>query len=291
MQESFGKRIWVLSYPLLTYIGVGYLVSFLFSFGCYLWMVLNSGISILADTEELTEAMAVMYNGLLNEINIVTFVITIPLLILYMHLDKKHAAILNVKRAKSVSWYKFLILPFMGAAVCVAGTFMTVLGGWQLIGMNNVAEEFFCGKTVIELISIGILYPVADELLFRGLLYVRLRVRMPKYAAAAFASLVYAFYSTNLSQGVYAFCVSLLLTYIYERYNSIIAPILFSIAANVITVLEKEKGILRPFYDSYGRFVAVTVGLCVLVIVFVLFIEKFVCEKNGDGAEPSVSMD
>ena len=280
MQESLSKRIWILSYPILTYMGIGYIVSFLCSIGCFLIGVLNNDISILKDTSEMTEIITEMYNGFLNEINIITFAISIPLLIFYMHIDKKQALALNNTVTKRASWYKFMILPFMGAAVCIAGTFMIILGGWKLNGMNNVAEEFFCGKTAVELISIGILYPITDELLFRGLLYGRLSSRMPKYAAAVFASLIYAFYSTTFTQGVYAFCISILLIFIYDRYGSIAAPILFSIAANIITVLEKEKGILGMCYSSFGRFIGITIGLCVFIILCVLFVERFVYKNE-----------
>lgn len=277
MQESFGKRLWRLFYPMITYTGISYLVSYLFIGGCLIVCILNDSIDMLNMTEEMFNTIYDTYANYINEANAVTFICTIPLLILYMHMDKKRKIKSGVyKQEKRAGWYKYIILPVLGVAACVGGTFMIIVGGWELTGMNNISDGLFVGKPVIEMIALGILYPIVNELLYRGLLYNRLKEQMTKHMAAILVSFLVAFYSTSLVQGIYAFLMSVLCIYVYERYHSIFATILVSCGASIITVLEKEWNILSGLYSSWGSFVTVTVVLCVVVIILVLAIEKFV---------------
>ncbi len=283
MQENFGKRLWRLFYPLLTYTGVSYLVSFVFSGISFIICILNNEINILQMNEEMLEKLLDTYTGFVNEANAVTFICTIPLLILYMNMDKKRKSTSDVcKKENKVSWYKYLLLPVLGAAYCVGGTFMIILGGWELTGMNNIGDALFVGKPVIEMIAFGILYPIMNELIYRGLLYNRLKEQMSKKIAALLISALLAFYCVSFSEGVYSFLMSVLCIYVYERYKSVIAPILISCGASVITVLEKEGNILKGCYSSWGSFVVWTIMACVVVIIMILAIEKILSDKNKE---------
>lgn len=282
MQESVGKRLWRLFYPMITYTAISYFVSCMFSGFCMIIGILNKNIDILRMTEEMYNSLLDTYANYINEANAVTFICTIPLLILYMHMDKKRKNKEGIfKKEKRVAWYKYIILPILGVAACVGGTFMIIVGGWELTGMNNISDALFIGKPVIEMIALGILYPIVNELLYRGLLYNRLKEQMTKHMAALLVSVIVAFYSTSLTEGIYAFLMSVLCIYVYERYHSIIAPIIVSMGASIITVLEKEWNILNGLYSSWGSFVTVTVVLCAVVIILVLAIEKFVVVNDN----------
>lgn len=92
----------------------------------------------------------------------------------------------------------------------------------------------------IQIVAIGILIPVAEELVFRGLGYSRMRWSLP-FAGAAFVSAAYfAWYHGNLVQGVYAGCLGLLLAGAYEAYHSLWAPVCLHVAANLSSLLFTE---------------------------------------------------
>ncbi len=288
MQESFGKRIWRLFYPMITYTGVSYFVTYLFMSGCMIICILDKSIDMMHMTMDMFNTVEEVYSNYINESNAVIFAITIPLFILYMHMDKRRKIKYGVyKQEKQTAWYKYIILPILGIAACVGGTFMIILGGWELTGMNSLNDALFSGKTVIELISLGILYPIMNELLYRGLLYNRLKEYMTKHMAALMISLVIAFYSNNFAEGIYSFLMSVLCIYVYDRYHSVLAPILVSMGASIITVLEKEKNILSGLYNSWSGFVTATVVLCIVVIISILVIEKLV--YVNDSVTESVS--
>lgn len=54
------------------------------------------------------------------------------------------------------------------------------------------------------------------------------------------------------------------------------APILFHMAANLLSVLGSETGALDWMYGSLGVFWGVTVICCLLIVVMVYLIERFV---------------
>ena len=49
------------------------------------------------------------------------------------------------------------------------------------------------------------------------------------------ASLIFAFFHQTLVQVIYAFCLSFILIYVYEKYKTIKAPIIVHIVSNVIS--------------------------------------------------------
>ncbi len=274
MPESFGKRLWRLVYPLLTYTGVSYIISYIGLFGCIMWEMLNNTSASLNYTELTSNALNI-YNNYVNEFSIASYVCIIPLLILYMNMDRKRRKKqTGYDEEKKASWQKFIILPVLGALVCAALTFIIIIGGWEFDGMNNIDSAYFCGRTAVEIVSVGILLPVTNELLFRGLLYNRLKETMPLYMAAVLISLFNALYSTSFIPGLYSFIMSLILIYVYEKYHSIIAPVLVSAGASVLTVLQNEKQVLNMLYKSWTGFRVLAIVFCLVSVFIIVYIDK-----------------
>ena len=281
MQESFGKRIWRLIYPMLTYMAVLRFVEFMaLSLISMTYMMNNKNFTVRISPEVQSE-LEKIYSEYINEINIAAFICVIPLLILFMYLDRKRRAQAGKSEAhEKTSLYKYIFVPVLGALCCVAWTFMIIMGGFKLNGMNNYPDVFFCGKTVIELIALGILSPAANELLLRGVLYNRLKENTSVMLSALMISFFSMFSAYSIPEAVYLFIMSLLSVYLYERYHSIIAPVLLNIGAAVIAVLEREEKVLSTLYSSWSTFLISTIGFVVLTILLLCLIEKLVLNKQ-----------
>ncbi|MCD7841730.1 MAG: CPBP family intramembrane metalloprotease, partial [Lachnospiraceae bacterium] len=83
----------------------------------------------------------------------------------------------------------------------------------------------------------GLLVPVTEELVFRGLTYRRMRTRMQTYQAVVISALLFALYHGNPIQMLYAFPMALLLALLYEKSGSLVYPILLHIGANLTAIL------------------------------------------------------
>ncbi len=102
---------------------------------------------------------------------------------------------------------------------------------------NETQEALLAGQTAVQALGLGLLAPVAEELIFRGLLYRRMKRLMPLWAAALLSSAVFAVYHGNMIQIIFAFPMALALILAYERGQGIIDPILFHMGANLAAVL------------------------------------------------------
>ena len=106
---------------------------------------------------------------------------------------------------------------------------------------QEIAEEMFNNNgIVIQLVVIGILAPVSEELIFRGLIFRRSRDYVGFMWAAVCSGLFFGIYHGNLTQGIFAFFMGMLFAAIYEHYGTLWAPIVAHMANNIFATLEND---------------------------------------------------
>lgn len=131
-----------------------------------------------------------------------------------------------------------------GAGACIGiNLLFSETGLKELLGSDAqaVSEALYTDSLWLELLTIGIAAPVAEELLFRGIIYRRLRTWLGVLPAAAAALLIFALIHGNLLQGFYALLLGSVIIWSYERFCGILAPILVHMAANLVSVLVTEQ--------------------------------------------------
>ena len=102
---------------------------------------------------------------------------------------------------------------------------------------NAVQEQLFAGQAMVQLLGLGVLVPLAEELIFRGLIYTRIRKRIPAGAAIFFSALLFALFHGNVIQMVFAFPLALILAWLYERSGWFACPLAFHMGANLTAVV------------------------------------------------------
>jgi len=107
---------------------------------------------------------------------------------------------------------------------------------------QTVQEQQYAAPFVIGIICYGLITPVVEEMIFRGIIFNCLRRVMNLKIATLLSALVFGVYHGNVVQGVYAFLMGLLLVYGYEYFGSFIAPALIHVAANVIAYILGTAG-------------------------------------------------
>ena len=71
----------------------------------------------------------------------------------------------------------------------------------------------------------GLVFPVVEELIFRGLLYPMLKKHIGVFWGCVISSLLFSFIHYNVLSFALLFLFSVHLTYIYERNNNLLVPI------------------------------------------------------------------
>lgn len=109
-------------------------------------------------------------------------------------------------------------------------------------GYDAVKGQVFEQRMIWQLTGTGLLVPLAEELVFRGLGYQRLRRETDAWTSAVFTSVLFGLYHGNLLQGIYAGIMGLFLAFVCEHYKSLTASWLFHAAANITAIIMTAYG-------------------------------------------------
>lgn len=98
---------------------------------------------------------------------------------------------------------------------------------------QGVADRQYSVAFAVGLVLYGLISPLAEEVVFRGVIYNRLR-RIYNPAVGIVASgIIFGAIHGNLVQGVYGACLGMLMAYLYERSGNFRIPVLFHAVANL----------------------------------------------------------
>lgn len=139
--------------------------------------------------------------------------------------------------------------------------------------------EFVCG-----LILYGILSPVVEEAVFRGLIYNRMKRCFHPKIALICSALIFGAYHGNLVQAIYGAILGFLIAYTYERYGSFAAPVIFHGVANVSIYAITYNNALGQMRKS-TRIVTSVISLlgAGLFLIYIMRCTNFKNEKELSG--------
>ncbi|MCR5430634.1 MAG: CPBP family intramembrane metalloprotease [Eubacterium sp.] len=225
----------------------------------YLLITVIAGIILV-----LVEKRVIVENGSINieaiDQNmslIITFfgaLITAPLLIVIKYYDVKKQRMIGAYGYKSEFFLKYLlIIPFAVTFMYAANMLVTIVE--KLLpsiahSFDETAKAIYGANIAIQIITAVILGPIVEELIFRGLMYIRLKRMFGTGVAAFVTGLIFGLYHGNVSQGIYAFVFSYGAIFIYEKYKKIYAPIIMHMVANGVSVL--VSFVLKDYNTSTG---------------------------------------
>ena len=118
----------------------------------------------------------------------------------------------------------------------------------------------------LGLIVYGVLAPIAEELMFRGILYNCLRRFMKIPFAMLISAFLFSAYHSNTSQTMYAAVIGFIMAYAYEAFGNFLVPLAIHVGANVIVYIMTRAGI------NETAFVSMPVAVVALVIAVVGFV-------------------
>ena len=156
---------------------------------------------------------------------------------------------------KKLSLYSVIIMIIIGICACIGVNMLFELTGLKTIreeDAKNVAKALYSDKLWLQILVVGIAAPVAEELLFRGILYRRMRTWLSVGPSALAALLIFAAVHGNLLQALYAFILGALLVWTYERFAKLTAPIILHVSANLISILVQQSTWLSSYLQTYA---------------------------------------
>ncbi len=280
-------HLWGAFYPALLYLGMMMVASTIFAF-----IGVMQGKIVVEHGNINYEAAG---NNFFLLVTFFAALMTIPLLILIKYLDIKKQRMIGAYGYKSVFFAKYLlIIPFAVTFMYAGNILVTMLEKlFPFIAhtYDETAQIIFGADVWLQVLTAVLLGPIVEELIFRGLMYIRLKRMFGSGIAAFVTGLIFGVYHWNLAQGIYAFLFSYATIFIYEKYKNIYAPIIMHIAANATSILVTFA--LKDYNTSSGSMDADTLNQTpwsslifvlvfsgVLCMLFALSIYKWVNPKK-----------
>lgn len=137
---------------------------------------------------------------------------------------------------KKVPDLQCLFWLFAVGVICSAG-FRLAFAALGISGYEQETGALFEGGLLMQCLVLLIASPLWEELFFRGVLFVCLKKHFSLRCAAVVSALCFGLYHGNLSQGVYAFFMGILLAAAMERYKNIAAPLVIHVGANAAALI------------------------------------------------------
>lgn len=99
---------------------------------------------------------------------------------------------------------------------------------------EDLAQNFdlSTASPVLMILAVCIVGPIAEELVFRGMIFGKLRRAFSFWPAAIISGIMFGVFHMNIMQGVYASVLGVLLAYVYEKTQTIFGSIFFHIVFN-----------------------------------------------------------
>lgn len=142
-------------------------------------------------------------------------------------------------------------------------------------GYAQASESFYGSTLVLELIGSGILSPIMEELVFRGIVFGNLRKLTGLWQSVFLSALLFGLIHFNIVQFVYAFWLGIVLALFMYKSGHMYAAMIGHITANAFAVIRTETGILDNTLDgSVMAWIVSVVALVVGIAFMVCYVRK-----------------
>lgn len=255
MKQNWGFRLWQVLYP----VGIYYVVSSLCYFGLEL---------LMGDAAETY-----------MQRQLICATVTIPFVYSFYRQDQAAKQVVYGKQEFHLDKKQsFNILLSILAAAALGMAVNNVLAMTPFMqksaGFQSANAAFFGGSIGFELLGSCLMIPIAEELLFRGVVYGRLKLYIGTRAALAGSAILFGVFHVNLVQFLYATLLGLLLAALVEWTGYLYPAILGHMAANVAAVVRAHTDWFRVSSEPTLQGIAITLILALLGAAAVLLLWK-----------------
>lgn len=216
----FKKLVKVLSWPIVFMVGQ-FFISYIFSF-----------VYSLFHSELPLEVLTLKINDFLENskvlVTFVGFVIFVPLFIKDYKKLREDKYLFNVD-------YFYIFLFSIGYSIIINILFLNIN---NIFGINS--SQFLTvpkGEIIALILCTGIMGPIIEEFLFRGIIFNKFKKFNSERISILLTSILFSLLHMNFFNIINTFILSYILIFIYNKYKTLLAPIILHIGVNTTVVL------------------------------------------------------
>jgi len=274
IMEKVLKNIWrIACYPML-YMGVQIVVSVIYIFIYIIFYVMklvieNINTAFDFKPDEITRQILAPENILIP----LLISVAVTFLILYLILKKEWAYdklfSFGKLRASSVVMCVLFGIAF---SFFIDGALTLFFGILPIKIPEQPIDDLIGGNLILELLSVGILGPFLEEVIFRGIVQKRLTQMMDITAAIILQGFIFGLIHFNILQSSYAAVIGLALGLIYYWTESIwpavAVHIIFNTTSVVMSYIIGDGVELNLMYYIVITFISLVISLLILYILY-----------------------
>lgn len=158
-----------------------------------------------------------------------------------------------------------LLLILLGIGLQVGISFLMNLIAMAKPNLFNnyglILEQLGGGTTIVSFIYIGIIAPISEELIFRGVLLNKAKVVLPIFWANVLQGFLFGLYHMNIIQGIYAFIIGMFLGSICIGFKSIYAAVVLHVIINLCGLLLGQMPINEEYQTPlvFSSFIIISI--------------------------------
>ena len=275
-RKSFGKVIWGIVNPILVHLGATLLVETVFVMVYYMKHLPELVVAMESEEalmEFVIQVSNTMYNYLV-ELTAITSLVSLPFLIWMKKRDAKKEVAMGILQNKRAPLSKYFLIA--GISIPFAVGFNNILTLSNLaeysIAYQETAEALYTPSLLVQLLCLGVIVPITEEFIFRGLIYKRMRMNSSPMRAIVSSAIFFGVYHGNFVQMIYGTVCGLLLAYLYEKYGSIKAPILGHMLMNIVACVLTDVDAFAWMFVKPARMAIITIVCAALASTMFLFV-------------------
>ena len=265
--DSSLKRAWRIISPVVLYLIIERIVGFCVNF--YYIMSRVSEDTVWTDSLE-NQLYQEVYELQSNHTVLISGIVAILcIFIFYRSIKKEWQKRPYIIEAQGSSLIKFTSVLAVSVGFTIAVNLLINAWGFFKYDFDfaKLSQMIYSESIWMQFLVIGLIVPVCEELIFRGVIYERITQSGSHRWAMILTSIIFAFFHGSWIQIIYAFCFSMLMIYIYQRCGTFFAPVCFHIFSNVSSLVLRQFPPLSTMGYSIGIVAFVLLGICGLYIL------------------------
>ncbi len=256
--------------PILIYWGVNFVIGILF--GAVLIFSLMRDPSISSESQLMETYLQYVLQAN-TKLTILTSGLTLAItgIIFYTRDRKEHD--LLYQRHVGVKGTAGLLCASLGLHTVVNIVFIILMAVSstslkELITQHDETMQLLnSGNLLLDILSVGILASICEEIVFRGLFFNRLRSLMPENRAILLSAVVFGcMHFTSVLQMAYAVAIGYLLAYAYSKYETILAPVLIHMCFNLVNFIVDNDFFEMLIQNKIGALVYYAAGVALTIV-------------------------
>lgn len=143
---------------------------------------------------------------------------------------------------------------------------------------EEVQNHQFSLPLSLGIIIYGVINPITEEIVHRGLIYNRLRRYFNLPIAMIFGPLLFGLSHGNMVQLLYGFIMGVFISFVYERYGAFLYPVIFHCVANIIVY---TISCISTLSDAVYNVAGLVFSGFVMILILCIIVKEKVIDTNN----------